>query len=110
VNIQRYGKAVTLTIASGGTTSGVFDARGFAFYGLVMPGAFTGTSLTFTVCDTATGTFRALYDVGNTQVSLTVAASRAYDLPSELSAWPFWKIVSGSSEAADRSLVVLAKG
>ena len=100
----------TLTIANGATASDAFDARGFVIFGLIMPAAFTGTTITFTVAEVEDGTYQALYDTSNVQVSLTVAVSRSYDLPAELAAWPFWKIVSGSAEGAARSLKIAAKG
>lgn len=102
--------ATTLTIASSGTVSGAIDTQGYTFFALVMPAAFTGTALTFQTSHDNT-TFQALYDTANNQVTLaTVAASRNYDLPPELSAWRWWKIVSGSSEGASRSLIIVGKG
>lgn len=100
----------TGTIASGGTTSGAFAVGAMAFLGLVVPAAFTGTSLTFTVAATLTGTYQPLYDDAGSQVSLTVAQGRSYSLPVALSTWPFFKIVSGSAEGADRTLIVVGKG
>jgi len=100
----------TLTIANGATTTGTaFLAQNMAAFGLQMPAAFTGTSITFTV--SADGaTFQALYDsTGATAVSMSVAASRSYDLPSALTAWRAFKIVSGSAEAASRDLIVVGK-
>lgn len=101
--------SATLTIANNATTSDAMDARGYAVFGLVIPSAFTGTSITFTVSDDNT-TFQALYDASNAQVTVPVAVSRSYDLPAELASWPYWKIVSGSSEGGARSLIIVAKG
>lgn len=98
-----------VAIASSGTTSAAVHADAYAMFGLVVPAAFTGTSITFTV--SADGaTYQALYDSAGNQVSVTVAQGQSYDLPSELASWPFWKIVSGSSEGAARTLVVVKKG
>lgn len=100
---------ITATIANGQTTSGAIDARGLSQIGLVMPSAFTGTTISFNV--SADGaTYQALYDATNTLVSVTVAASRSYALPSTLLAWPYFKIVSGSAEAAARTLTITGKG
>lgn len=99
----------TLTILISTSTSTAFDARSMAAFGLQMPSAFTGTTITFTVSADGGTTYQALYDITNTQVSMTVAASRSYDLPAELTTWTHFKIVSGSSEAAARSLVVIGK-
>lgn len=100
----------TVTIANAGTTSDAVDAVDTALYGIILPSAFTGTSLTFTVCDTETGTYQGLYDQYGNAVSMTVAQGRSYTLPTELAPWPFFKIVSGSSEAAQRSITVVRKG
>ncbi len=99
---------MTATIASGQTKTGSIEISGAAFVGLVMPAAFTGTSITFEVSADGT-TFQALYDEFNTQVSVTVAASRTYDLPATLTTYGFMKVVSGSAEGADRSLVIALK-
>jgi hypothetical protein len=99
---------VTLTIASSATTSGTYTAIGWAGFGLVMPSAFTGTSVSFLVsADNAT--FQPLYDSTSTLVSLSVAVSQSYDLPSALFSWPYWQIKSASSEGGSRSLVVVGK-
>lgn len=107
--IKRHTKWASLTIASSGTTSSACEVGGFALLGLVMPGTFTGTTITFTVSHDGT-TYQALYDDTNTQVSMTVAASRSYQLPLALAAWPYFKIVSGSSEGGARTLYVQMKG
>lgn len=96
-------------ISSGLQPSTAIDSRRGVAYGLQMPAAFTGTTITFQVSIDGS-TFQALYDAtGATQVSMAVAASRSYDLPAELTAWAMFKIVSGSAEAADRALLVVGK-
>jgi hypothetical protein len=107
--IKRDGAFQTLTIANGATTSDAVRAAGFALFGLVMPSSFTGTTLTFTVSHDGT-TYQALYDNTGTAVSLTVAASRSFDLPTALASWPYFKVVSGSSEGAARTLQIVKKG
>lgn len=107
--ISRSQKKFTLTIANGATTSDKFAAGGHVIFGLVVPSAFTGTSLTFSV-SADDSTYQTLYDNTGTVVSLTVSTSRSFDLPTALAAWPYFKIISGSSEGAARSLVVVAKG
>lgn len=103
-------KRATVTIASAGTVSGAVLAADCVAFGLQMPAAFTGTSITFQVSADRGTTFQALYDsTGANQVTLAVAASRSYDLPAELTAFDAFKIVSGSSEGAARSLVVIGK-
>ena len=109
VQIRRDRTFQPLTIASSATTSDAVILGGKVLVGLVMPGTFTGTTITFTVSHDGT-TYQALYDDTNTQVSMTVAASRNYALPDTLAAWPYFKIVSGSSEGGARTLYVVMKG
>jgi len=103
----------TADIASGGTTSQALRLGGKMIVGLIMPAAFTGATITFTVCDTATGTFVALYDSDGTQVSVAVAASRALGLSGAeadaIAPFPYVKLVSGSAEGAARAVLVLTK-
>lgn len=99
----------TLAIANGATTSDAYAGGNMASYGLQMPAAFTGATISFQVSADKGTTFQALYDSANTLVSVTVAASRSYALPVTLAAWTHWKIVSASSEGAARALVVVGK-
>lgn len=97
----------TITIANGEATSTAFDARGFATFGIVLPASFTGTSLTFQVSHD-NSTFQALHNTAGNAVSQTVAQGKSYILPAELAPWRYFKVVSGSNEAAARTLVVMA--
>ena len=106
--LSRQYRKTTLTIANGQTVSDALYVDEFAAFGLVMPAAFTGTTLTFQVSADDT-TYQALYDRYNVAVSMTVAVDRHYDLPTELASWHSFKLVSGSAEGAARSLVVACK-
>lgn len=108
VYIQRLAAYTQVTINSGQTTSGDVVVPLYAAFGLVMPAAFTGTSITFEVSHDGT-TYQPLYDRFNTQVSMTVAAGRSYDLPAELNVWSRWRIVSSAAEAAARTLTIVVK-
>lgn len=101
--------ARTTIIASGQTTSAVVDQTGGLVSGIALPAAFTGASVSFTVCGTEGGTYQALYDETNTLVSLTVAVSRSYILPAAIAAWPYFKIVSASAEGADRTIGTIVR-
>lgn len=96
----------TFTIAITAATSDAKRVTGGVIVGLLMPAAFTGTTITFTASDTFGGTYGPVYDSDGNQVSLAVAASRRIGLSGTeadaLSPWPFLKIVSGSNEAAER--------
>lgn len=100
-------KSGTVTIANGQTVSSAFDARGFSSFGLAMPAAFTGTTLTFQVSHD-NSTFQTLRYPTGSPVSMSVAASNSYSLPAPLGAWRYFKIVAGSAQAAERSFTIIA--
>lgn len=96
------------TIASGQTVSDAVELSEGAIVGLVIPAAFTGTTISFQA--SADGSvFQALYDETNTLVSMTVAVSRTYAAPAALSPFVAIKIVSGSAEGASREIKVVCK-
>lgn len=104
LNSSRSGVVV---IANGGTDSTFFDARGYSAFGLEMPAAFTGTSITFKV-SSDNSTFRVLTANTGAAITLNVATGKSYALPAQLSAWRYFKIVSSNAEAAERTLTVTA--
>ena len=108
-------KGPAWTIASGSAISDALDmgASPDAFGGLagfVMPAAFTGASVTFQV-SADDSTYQALYNSSNSQVSITVSASRSYallqDVRSCLQMWRYVKIVSASNEGGARTIVAV---
>jgi hypothetical protein len=110
LKLNRASNSNTVTIAASGTTSTVFTLDGYAVGGIILPSQFTGTTMTFLVCDTYGGTYVALEDAGGATISYTVEAAKAYALPPELFAFPYAKLVSGSSEGAERTIVVTVRG
>lgn len=97
------------TIANGQQLSLAFENKYGRDTGIVVPAAFTGTALTFEV--SADGvTYQPLYGTDGNAVSLTVAQGRSYPLPDAVLPWPYFKVKSGSAEAAARTLVVVFKG
>lgn len=100
----------TAVIASGQTTSGAIDLVGTALVGLFMPSAFTGTAVTFTAAATLTGTYLAVTDSTGAAVSATVAASKYVALsPTTFAGLRYVKLVSGSSEGADRTITLATR-
>lgn len=97
----------TVTVTAGQTVSAEVDTAGMRNLGLIVPSTFDGTTITFQVSNVAGGTFVALYDMTNTQVSMTIAVSRAYDLPGELLPWRFLKIVCGTAQATENTDFIL---
>lgn len=108
VSTQPTCRKATLTISASGTVSTAFSAAGFESFGVVLPATFTGTTLTFQVSADGS-TYQALDNGSGSAVSITVAQAKSYALPAGLTAWPYFKIVSGSTEGSARSLVVVAK-
>lgn len=106
-----FNPSQSAVIANGAQSSAAINCSGMTLVGFMMPAAFTGTALTFEVCDTLDGTYLPLYDSANALVSMTVAASRAYVTnPLLFQGVQFLKIKSGSAEGAARTIVCQLKG
>lgn len=102
--ILRHRTTKIATIAASGTVSSAIETQAeYPNMGLVLPATFTGTALTFQV-SLDNGTYQALYKEDGSAVSMTVAQGRSYQLPIELACWPWFKIVSGSTEGSERTL------
>jgi hypothetical protein len=108
--MRQQAKHVVMTalIPINEATSQALAIQAYHAFGLQMPAAFTGASISFQVSADGT-TFQALYDRLNDIVTVPVAVARSYDLPGEIGDWAFVKIVSASNEAAARELVFIAK-
>jgi len=97
----------SVTISSGGTSSAEVDLENFILVGFETPGTLTGTAMTFTVAAQSGGTFKALKTSGGSALSFTVSASGYYSVdPVNFWGVRFMKFVSGSSEGADRILML----
>ncbi len=95
-----------VTIPAAGTTSGVVSNVGATATGVILPAVFTGIALSYLVCATRDGTFVGLNNSAGA-ISSTVAQNKAYLLPAELKPFPYFKLVSGTAEAAARSITVM---
>ena len=103
--------ALSVVIANGAQLSAVINCGGMALCGIKLPATFTGTSLTFEICDTAGGTFQPLYNSVNELVSMDVTQGRWYAIdPAFFQGVQFLKIKSGSAEGGARTLVCQLKG
>ena len=67
------------------------------------PATLLSTAITFTYSPTQGGTYLALYDKNNAQVSVTVAVDRAYDFPAECLGIGWLKFALNDNEVADRT-------
>lgn len=98
----------TVIIASGQTASATIDCRKQQLVGFYTPAALTGTTWSLQSSHDGVNFFTAL-DEGDTY-SKPMAASRYISVkPSLTAGMQFVKIVSGSTEAAQRSLVVVTR-
>lgn len=101
---------VTAAIALSGTTSEAVDLSGTTLCGIHMPAAFTGTALTFLAASAADGTYQAVKDSAGDPVSVTVAQGTYVQLdPAVFAGIQYLKVVSGSTEAAARTLTLAAR-
>lgn len=103
---------VSTVIANGATASGVITLGGFSLVGIKVPASFTGTVLTFTMCDTLAGTYVPVKTTASgTALSYTVASSGYYAIdPKDFYGINFLKIVSGTTEVGAKTLVCSLKG
>lgn len=99
------------TIAAAATKSGVINTTGMSLCGIKFPAAFTSTTITFEMCDTAIGTFVPVVKADGSAVSYTVAQGKysAID-PKDFGGIQFLKIVCGSTEGTQRALLLSLKG
>lgn len=108
--LGNFNPSVSATIANGQQSSSVVKTAGTCPVGIQIPAAFTGTSITFEVCDTLGGTYLPLYNSAG-QVSYTVAVSRYVAIdPKDFQGVAFFKVKSGSAEGGARSLIISLKG
>lgn len=107
-------KIISTAIASGQTDSDAIDLGGLKVFSIYLPAAFTGTTLGFKASDSIDGTFQTLYDDAGGAISITVAQGRTVGLTSQYASMAvascrYIKLVSGSSEAGDRTIKVFGR-
>lgn len=98
----------TVTITSGGATSGAIYLGDVTLLGIRLPTTFDGTSLTFTCSDTLAGTYDPLLSDDGTAYTVTTAASKysAVDYSKFLGVL-FLKVVAGTNQATTDTIVTL---
>lgn len=103
---------VPAVIASSGTKSAAIDLKGMALNGVKLPATFTGTAISFEMCDTADGTYVPVKSTtSGTTLSYTVAqATYAAIDPTPFQGIRYLKIVSNATEGAERTLLCSLKG
>ncbi len=101
----------SVTIAAAGTKTAAVDLKGYTLVGVQL-GAFTGTALTFEASSAIDGTFVVVKaGTGGSSLSYTVAQNTFVALdPKDFHALTFIKLVSGSTEGSERTLILFLKG
>ena len=106
-------KTAVIDISADDDLSSVIDLGDNRLFALHLPAAFTSTTITFVVAPTVDGTYQALYDDAGNAISLTVAQGETIGITgtnaAALAACRFVKLVTGSSEIADRTIKVLLR-
>lgn len=102
---------ITASIAATGTLQSTgSDLAGLRNWGVLVPSTFDGTQIQFQMSDTLAGTYVGVYDITNTRVIMTVAASRYYDIPGELMGIRFLKIECLTVQATtDTNFLLIGK-
>lgn len=106
---QLLSRSVTLPV---GTRTAAIDLNGFTLVGIQLPTTFTGTTLTFEASSSIDGTFVPVKaGTSGSNLTYTVAQSTYAALdPKDFYGLNFIKVVSGSSEGSDRTLILYLKG
>ena len=84
-----------VTIADGETESVALDCKTLTPWVMYIPAAFDGTGISFQASHDDS-TYYVLYDHDNVQVTMTVAASRAYRMPTDVIGARYYKVVAGT--------------
>ena len=98
---------VLIDVSENATVSSAINLDGMVPIGIITPSTMTGTAIKFQFSHDKT-TYTALYDTAGSEVSITSAASRWIGLdPEDFAGARSIKLVSGSSEADDRSIIIV---
>lgn len=100
-------KEHSVTISSGQSVSSAFDSHGAIVCGLIFPSAFTGVTLRLQASVDGTNYYDVYRSDGTPVVIETTVSAYIPLLPEEMAALRFIKLVSSSSEAADRTIKVI---
>ena len=99
----------TLTIASGASASDAMSLEETSVGSLLIPGAFTGTTLTFQASVSLGGTYAPIRDAANAEVSVDVTTSAWLALPTQVMAHKNVKVISDVAVAADQIITAVTK-
>jgi hypothetical protein len=102
-------RTLNAVIPNSGTISAAVDLVGTGLVAIQLPAAMTGTAISFQGSADGT-TFGAIHDGAGAAVSITIAANLVVVVPSSITNGSRWlKLVSGSTEAAERTIKLITK-
>lgn len=102
---------IRATVTVGGTTTPAIDISGAAIGMVYVPSTFDGTVVSFTLCDTESGTFVALEDALSAAVTVSTAASQAFAIPESVFGARWMKLVCTSTQTTtDTVFAITLKG
>ena len=107
-----FNPAVAAVIANTEQESSAINLAGRNFCGIYLPAAFTGTALTFLASDAIDGDYLPIkVTTSGTALSYTVAQGNYVAVnPQDFLGVNFLKVVSGSAQAAERTIKCAVKG
>ena len=73
--INPLAQPLDVTISNGASITSAIDLRGRTLVGIIMPAAWTAATITFEMSDTAAGTYVDVYDISESELEITAAAS-----------------------------------
>jgi hypothetical protein len=102
-------QVLTVDISEDADLTNAIETHHYALFGLVVPANFDGTEIKFHV-SADDSTYVPLRDADDAVIARTVTASMGYDLPTELAAWPYFKIETTTDQATtDTVFTVVCK-
>jgi hypothetical protein len=100
----------SVTIPASGTQSAAFGTGQATRGSFQLPAGMTGTTTTFEVTNEDTPTnWQACPIEGNETNPLTTASSKSYSFPTKLFNFKFARLVSGTTETADRVIRIFTR-
>ena len=110
ISFPDYRVLTSVTISSGTTTSPEIDLGGTDLVGIMLPATMTGTTMTFTAATATGGTYQAVQDGTGSAISKTISGGKYIAIdPTLLHGVRYLKLVSGSSEGADRAITIVSR-
>jgi len=108
--VNRAGKK-EVTIATGATTSSAIAISYGFIVGIEFPASMVGTSVSFTVADLSTDTFKALYGTTGALFTVPVVASGIVQVNANdvSSLGGFIKVVSNATETSGATLKLITR-